>query len=324
MPFTRVVRTTARAPRPPCPPPCLRMYAIRALAIRAPAAARTVRGHRLPSRVAAADRVPFFSRATSTDSAGISSQTPLPAPLLPPVAEALAAAARLEGVGWVFPPPAGRSSGVVVLFYPAALVDVESYSVLAMHLAQLGHAVVLLSTTEFAIQDPKGALARAAAEAARAKLGLPLPKIILAGNSMGALAAMQALQASQFGADEALPMSEIHGLGLLASRASPVNEGGMDLSTCGVRATLVTATEDRALDSKKLQENLHLLPKNLTHVSIVGGNHAGFGYYDVEARLAIVLSKFPTYKLEDGVATVGKDVQARLAAYALAELASRP
>jgi hypothetical protein len=195
------------------------------------------------------------------------SPPPLLTPLLPRAAEALAAADRLEGVGWVFA-PAGRGSGVAVLFYPAALVDVESYAVLATHLADLGHAAVLMATTEPAIQDPTGALARAAAGAARIKLGIPLAKIILAGNSKGGVAAMQALNASLSGADEALPMSEVHGLGLIASRAS---EGGLDLHNSGVRATLVTATQDRVLDSTALQETLHLLPKDLTHVSIVDG-----------------------------------------------------
>jgi len=57
----------------------------------------------------------------------------------------------------------------------------------------------------------------------------------------------------------------------------------------------------------------------------VGGNHAGFGHYDVEARDAFLMKKFPAFpKMEDGTATLSRDTQVRLAAYALAELASRP
>jgi hypothetical protein len=45
----------------------------------------------------------------------------------------------------------------------------------------------------------------------------------------------------------------------------------MDLHRSGVPATLVTATEDRILNSTSLQEHLHLLPADLTQVSIVVG-----------------------------------------------------
>jgi len=57
----------------------------------------------------------------------------------------------------------------------------------------------------------------------------------------------------------------------------------------------------------------------------VGGNHAGFGYYSVTARQAVLLKLSPVFaKMKDGTATLSKGVQCRLAAYALAELASRP
>jgi hypothetical protein len=123
-------------------------------------------------------------------------------------------------------------------------------------------------------------------------------------------------------------MSDIHGLGLLAAGADP----GMDLYRSGVRATLVTATEDGFLNHTvaAVKDDLLFLPKDLTHVSIVvgrcrfmvsrpaleapvvsalentydllhptfaanfklrrflvGGNHAGFGYYNVTARQAV-------------------------------------
>jgi len=187
----------------------------------------------------------------TTSAPSTSDQPPLLAPLPPRAREALAAAVlprarralgtgdRLEGVGWLFAPAPGRGSGVAVLFYPGALVDVESYAVLATHLAGLGHAVVLIATTEPAIEDPTGALARAAAAAARTKLNLPLQKIILAGHSAGGIAALQALNASLSGDSQALPTSDIHGLGLLGAGA----EEGLDLYRSGVRATLVTATE---------------------------------------------------------------------------------
>jgi hypothetical protein len=85
----------------------------------------------------------------------------------------------VDGVGWVFAPPTGLSSGVAVLFYPGGLVDVESYAVLATHLAGLGHAVVLMAFSdetylregESANADKTGALACAAAVAARTTLG---------------------------------------------------------------------------------------------------------------------------------------------------------
>jgi hypothetical protein len=67
-----------------------------------------------------------------------------PATQLPRARQALAAAVPLEGVGWAFA-PAGRGSGVAVLFYPGGLVTPESYAVLATNLADLGHAVVLIA-----------------------------------------------------------------------------------------------------------------------------------------------------------------------------------
>jgi len=68
---------------------------------------------------------------------------------------------------------------------------------------------------------------------------------------------MQALNASLSGAETALPVSNMHGLGLLGSRALE----GMDLHRSGVRATLVTATEDGVLNFPKLYATLDLLPK---------------------------------------------------------------
>jgi len=56
----------------------------------------------------------------------------------------------------------------------------------------------------------------------------------------------------------------------------------------------------------------------------VGGNHAGFGFYNDTARQAVMSETFSGVKQNDGDATLDKDVQARLVAYALAELASRP
>jgi hypothetical protein len=47
------------------------------------------------------------------------------------------------------------------------------------------YAVVLMATTEPPIDDPTGAVAFAAAAAARMKLDLPLPRILLAGHSVG-------------------------------------------------------------------------------------------------------------------------------------------
>ena len=107
---------------------------------------------------------------------------------LPCAREAVAAAARLEGIGWAFAPPAGRGSGVAILFYPGALVDAASYGVLATLLAGLGHAVVLMDDSEeesVMPMDRTGARACGAAAAARKTLGLPLEKILLAGHSVG-------------------------------------------------------------------------------------------------------------------------------------------
>ena len=168
-----------------------------------PPCASCAHGLRVPSRAAA--------RAGATSAPSTGHTSPLvhehERMLLPRAREALAGAERLDGVGWVFAPPAGLSSGVAVMFYPGGVVDVESYAVLATHLAGLGHAVVLIAFSdqtylregESAVSDKTGALASAAAAAARTTLGLPLEKIVLAGHSAGGNAAMQALNASQSG-----------------------------------------------------------------------------------------------------------------------------
>ena len=78
-------------------------------------------------------------------------------------------------------------------------------------------------------------------------------------------------------------------LGLLASRL-PASEG-INLHRSGVRATLVTATEDKVLNSTALRENLRLLPEDLTRAVFVGGNHAGFGHYNATARRGAVQLK---------------------------------
>lgn len=56
----------------------------------------------------------------------------------------------------------------------------------------------------------------------------------------------------------------------------------------------------------------------------MGGNHAGFGFYNDTERQVFLSETFSGFEQNDGTATLDRNVQARLVAYALAELASRP
>jgi len=128
------------------------------------------RGACVPCR-AAARAGATDTTAHSSGDVSSTSTPPLPAPSLPRAHQALATAERLEGVGWAFAPTApSPGSGVAVLFYPGAFVDVESYAVLAADLAALGHAVVLINATKHEepgqmVEDRTGALACGAAGA---------------------------------------------------------------------------------------------------------------------------------------------------------------
>ena len=61
--------------------------------------------------------------------------------------------------------------------------------------------------------------------------------------------------------DECKPL--IHGLGIIGTQPSEnmSAEDGLALHNSGLRATVVTASEDRIASPAGLQERLHLLPK---------------------------------------------------------------
>lgn len=149
-----------------------------------------------------------------------------------------------------------------ILFYQGALVEEESYAIVARDLADRGYNVYLLKTPlNLPIFGKTKAL-----ELIEKK---HLKHVYLAGHSLGGVIASSNASAAK----------NIDGLILLASY--PQNKD--DLSQKDLAVLSITASKDKVLKWKHYDRAKKWLPKKTKYESIQGGNHSGFGSYGLQA-----------------------------------------
>lgn len=145
-----------------------------------------------------------------------------------------------------------------LVYYPGGLVEAESYLYQAALLAESGVNVIIPKMPlKLAI------LNRDAFYDYYTDDGLPW---YLAGHSLGGASASYSV-----GDDE----GKIEGLILLA--AYPPS--GLDLSQKDIKVLSIQATLDGVLNHSIYNERKALLPADTVYQTIVGGNHAQFGFY---------------------------------------------
>ncbi len=149
----------------------------------------------------------------------------------------------------------------LVIFYPGALVEPESYGIWAKKVSEKGYPVAiahfpldfaLLSVNRADQLDKKGGY-------------------VIGGHSLGGVCAARY-------AAEKKHQKDLKGVFLMASYA---DEKG-DLSKSRIPVLQITASRDGVIKKTRLKENSRFLPEDTVKEVIQGGNHSGFGAYTMQ------------------------------------------
>lgn len=178
------------------------------------------------------------------------SQTATPAVLK------IAQTARVENETLVF--PSEEKHTPMVIFYPGALVQPESYSHWAQAVAAAGFPVyVMRFPLDLAVLAPNRA-AQVLDQTDR--------DYVIGGHSLGGV------MASRFASANPKRLQ-----GVFFQASYPDQKGSLKKSHVPVLS--LTASRDGVLDWDRYRAAKKYLPKNTVYQTIRGGNHAGFGSY---------------------------------------------
>lgn len=158
--------------------------------------------------------------------------------------------------------PSKNSSKPIIIFYPGALVEPDSYSLWAQELANAGYPVYLLKMPfDLAILAPKSGEKVLTSQTDR--------KYVVGGHSLGGV------MASRFAKEHPKRLSGVFFL------ASYPDERGR-LTTLKIPTLSLTAENDTVLNHQAYQQAKKYLPIKTEYQEISGGNHAGFGSYGTQ------------------------------------------
>ncbi len=210
--------------------------------------------------------------------------------LVDPMPQAAAAVESDEAVvvetdPWLtFTPLEPTTTGFI--FYPGGRVDAEAYAPPVRAIAEAGYLAVVPSM-------PFGLAVLAPDKADEVIEAYPeIETWVIGGHSLGGA------MAAQYAAGH----PEIDGLVLWAAYPA----GDTDLSSSAIGASSIYATEDGLTTIDEIDASRAQLPADTAYVEIIGGNHAGFGWYGEQDG--------------DGVATISREEQQRQAVDATLEL----
>ncbi|WP_371410838.1 alpha/beta hydrolase [Streptococcus macedonicus] len=161
-----------------------------------------------------------------------------------------------------------QSSGTAkasIVFYQGALVEETAYANLAKNLAQEGFDVYLLKT-------PLNLPVLSSNKALKVIAKNNLSNVYLAGHSLGGVVAC--LNAADSDSQA------ISGLILLASYLSEKT----DLSDSDLKVLSITTSNDKVLHWDNYEKAKKRLPGDTEYLTIVGGNHSGFGDYGKQTK----------------------------------------
>ncbi|WP_249850551.1 alpha/beta hydrolase [Enterococcus casseliflavus] len=161
---------------------------------------------------------------------------------------------------------AGDEEKPLVIFYPGALVDAESYSVWAAGLAEKGYPVAI-------VKMPFNMAVLAGNRAEEVLEEIFHSSYVIGGHSLGGV------MASRFAANQlAENDNELKGVFFFASY--PDEKGS--LADQSIAVLSLSGSQDQVVNQENWQAARSLLPETTTFQTIEGGNHAGFGTYGLQ------------------------------------------
>lgn len=184
---------------------------------------------------------------------------------LGPMPEALEALETDESVivnidEWITFTPTGIVPVTGFIFYPGGRVDPRSYAPPAREIAEQGYLVVIvdmpLNLAVFA-PDLAGQVIASHPEISNWAIG---------GHSLGGS------MAASFAAE---PSNSVEGLVFWASYPA----GNTDLSGASINVTSIIGSQDGLINQEEVEASARLLPSDTAWITIIGGNHAQFGWY---------------------------------------------
>ncbi|MCB2213971.1 alpha/beta hydrolase [bacterium] len=163
--------------------------------------------------------------------------------------------------GWlVFTPNGGQTPSTGLILYPGARVDPRAYAPTAQQIAAEGFQVVIVPMSlNFAFLSPNKA----------SQVMDTFPEIntwAVGGHSLGGA------MAAQYAGNH---LDRVDGLVLWAAYPGKSN----DLSESDLDVLSISAGNDGLATPQEIETTLWLLPPDAVTLEILGGNHAGFGYY---------------------------------------------
>ena len=149
----------------------------------------------------------------------------------------------------------------MVIFYPGALVEPESYSIWAEQLAENGYTVAIAKMPfELAILSGN--------KADKIREDFKDQDFVIGGHSLGGVMASRYANAN-------LDDERLKGIYFMASY--PDEKG--TLAKTDLPVISITGSEDKVMNQEAADEAKAYLPEQTEFVSIAGGNHGGFGSY---------------------------------------------
>ncbi|MEB5953217.1 alpha/beta hydrolase [Enterococcus innesii] len=157
----------------------------------------------------------------------------------------------------------GDKDKPLVIFYPGALVDAESYSVWAKELSDKGYSLAI-------VKMPFNMAFLGANRAEEIIDDLNPNGYVIGGHSLGGV------MASRF-ASNRLSENDDKLKGVFFFASYPDEKGNLANSKLPILS--IDGSEDQIVNQINKKEALRYLPENTTIKEIEGGNHAGFGTY---------------------------------------------
>ena len=170
----------------------------------------------------------------------------------------------IEQGDWIVFTPQSQEPKMGIIFYPGGRVSPGAYAVTARNLAEFGYFVVIPSM-------PLNLAVFAPDKATDILIAYPLiTKWVIGGHSLGGVMAAQYLKNNP---------NRISGLMLWAS--TPAENNSLDIFP--TPALSLYASEDALFTPEDAAASRSLLPADTQMIEIIGGNHAGFGYYGIQS-----------------------------------------
>lgn len=182
----------------------------------------------------------------------------------------------------------GPGTEQALIFYPGALVSHEAYDDLMQRTAAAGVDCFLVRMPLRMAMLDMGAAGRIMGQYSYASW-------YLGGHSLGGATACMYAQKNA---------SSLAGLVLLGSYSS------VDLTGTGLRVLSVTGSNDLVVNRDRQEKGAALLPAGAVHITLEGGNHAGYGTYGSQKG--------------DGTALISGDKQRALTCRYIADFILQP